>query len=94
MKRRAVVLMWHSRPLPRVTPIIEEYVANSPGALQGSALDRGQRDVADVRVTEATPVPWGARHYLIYIDGAGAYEFLAASYEQMPELPATGGISL
>jgi hypothetical protein len=50
--------------------------------------------VADVRATEATPVPWGARHYLIYVDGAGAYEFLAASYEQMPELPATGGISL
>jgi hypothetical protein len=50
--------------------------------------------VADVQATEATPVPWGARQYLIYVDGAGAYEFLAASYEQMAELPATSGISL
>jgi len=32
---------------------------------------------------------WKIRHFLIYVDSAGAYEVAAEHWEQLPEKPAT-----
>ena len=29
--------------------------------------------------------PWNMHHYMIYLDGAGCFEFLAESWESLPE---------
>ena len=36
-----------------------------------------------------TPGQWKPRHFLIYVDGAGAYEVAAEEVERLPEEPAS-----
>jgi hypothetical protein len=43
--------------------------------------------VGDLRAAEPSGIPsgWTIRHFLIYIDGAGAYEVAAEDFEWLPE---------